>query len=66
MNSRRSTLTNNLLEKCCESYIFKDKSIDEFSGYFDESDEFQNNTTALTSQFKISQVEQMETIYFIL
>ena len=33
-----------------ELYFFKDKSTDEFSVY---SDEFQNNVTALTSQFKI-------------
>ena len=49
-NNRRSTFANHLLQIYCESGIF----IDEIT---DESSEFQNNATTLTSQFKILQNE---------
>ena len=51
--NRKSTLTDLQLEKWCESDIFTDEITDESSELSIESDEILNNTTALTSQFRI-------------
>ena len=49
----RLILANNRLEKCCVSDIVTDEITDESYEFSNEIDEFQNNTTTFTSQFKI-------------
>ena len=55
--NRRSTFTDLQPEKLCESDIFTDETTDESSEFSIESNEILNNATALTSQFRIIQVE---------
>ena len=52
-SNRKSTLTNQKLEKCWEDDIFTDEITDKSSEYSYESEEANNNFLELTSRFRI-------------
>ena len=52
-SNRKSTLTNQQLEKCWEDDIFTDEITDKSSEYSYESEEANNNFLELTSRFRI-------------
>ena len=52
-SNRKSTLTNQQLEKCWEDDIFTDEITDKSSEYSYESEEANNNILELTSRFRI-------------